>query len=58
MISLYIGKFVWVVSVDVSVVPNLHDLSVHTEVCVCSHLRRVCRAQGLRSLCIHGSLCG
>ena len=47
MISLYIGKFVWVVSVDVSVVPNLHDLSVHTETCVGSQRRRVCRAQGI-----------
>ena len=47
MVSVYTRKFVWVVSVDVSVVPKAYDLSVHTEVCVGSQHRHVCRAQGV-----------
>ena len=41
MLSLYAQKLVWVVSIDVSVVPKVYGLCVHTEVCVGSQHRRV-----------------
>ena len=58
MISVYTRKLVLVVSTDVSMMLKVYDLSVRSEASVGSQHRCVGRAQGIWSLCTHGSLCG